>query len=363
MRIGRVLLYYSLAVTILLLLIFVLFISTISFPDWQMPKYFLVLADKEITFVVQNGEMRLPPLSRDNTAVVTNSSLEQYYVNALLKRMPLLAACLIGLLILGTFVLLRLLRRQNEKQAQLLAKQLRGMEDEGAILEQHPAIASAYQDIRGKLEAQALDYVRLSSYVTHEQKNILSLLRAKLQLSDNAELMQEVDKVTHSLDDILTLSSSRESAPTELVDAALVCAGVCDEFRKLYPNLLFDFEDDAVTIIRGRELWIRRAVSNLITNAVKYGSGAVTVTVTNKKGSVMITVMDEGEGIDETEQEKLFDYQYRVGKLKRDGYGIGLSLVRHVCELCGGLCWVENGAKGGTSFSMILPEAEALTID
>lgn len=363
MRIGRVLLYYSLAVTVLLALIFFLFISNISFPDWNMPNYFLILTDRLATTAAEDGEVRLPLLNRDNSAIVAGSSLEQYYVNALMRRMPLLAASLIGLLIVGTFVLLRLLKRQNERQAKLLAKQLRGIEDGEALLEQHPAVAQAYLEIRNKLEAQALDYVRLSAYVTHEQKNILSLLRAKLQLSDHLDLTREVDRITSSLDDILTLSASRDGVTMERVDAALVGAGVCDEFRKLYPNLGFDFDDDANTQIVGRELWINRALSNLVTNAMKHGSGSISVTVTNRKGSVVITVSDEGEGIDEAEQERLFGYPHRVGRLKRDGYGIGLSLVRHVCELCGGLYWMENRAEGGASFMMILPEAEALTID
>ena len=182
-------------------------------------------------------------------------------------------------------------------------------------------------------------------------------MRAKLQLSGQTELIEDVDKVVDSLDDILTLSASNKGSDIEIVDAALICANVCDEYKKIYPDLSFDFDDTANTQIASRELWINRALSNLVDNAMKYSGGKIDISVSNQNGSVIITVSDEGSGINEDELEKLFDYQYRVGKLKKDGYGIGLSLVRHVCDICGGLCHAENRQEKGTMFYMVFPEA------
>ena len=102
-------------------------------------------------------------------------------------------------------------------------------------------------------------------------------------------------------------------------------------------------------------------MANIINNAIKHGKGRINVSVSNQRGSIIISVSDEGKGLDDEELEKLFDYRYRVGQLKKDGYGIGLSLVRHVCDLCGGLCWVENGETSGTVFYMVFPEV--LTIN
>jgi len=363
MKVSRILLYYSLAVTVCLFLIFIIFIRTVSVPQSNLPNYLFVINDKNTPFFMQNGNSGMS-LNISSLSPINKTSLEDYYIGALYKNIPYLIVCLMGMIVIGTVALYKILKIQHEKKALLLAKQLNNIDEETSIMEQyeHPAIAQAYCNIKERFEAYTLDYVRLSSYVTHEQKNILSLLRAKLQLSENGVLTEEVDKVTDSLDDILTLSASKDKAKMEIVDTALLCANVCDEYRKLYPHINFDFDGDSNTLICARELWISRAVSNLISNAMKYGgNGEIDVSVTNRKGSVIIAVSDEGEGINEAEQEKLFDYQYRIGKLKKDGYGIGLSLVRHVCELCGGLCWVENRDVRGTTFYMIFPDA--LTLD
>ncbi len=361
MKISRILLYYSLAATALLVLAFVVFVKTISVPQTHVPRYLILVNDKNILSALQDGNLDMP-FNDLYSSVVTNVSLENYYISAMLKNIPLIVICLIAMIAAGTLILSKLLRRQNEIQSLLLAKQLSRIDEEETLTEQHPSIVKAYQEIKVRLDSYALDYVRLSAYVTHEQKNILSLLRAKLQLSDNAALTAEVDKVTDSLDDILTLSASNPLEQSEMVDTALLCANVCDDYKKVYPQIYFDFDDETNHWIHAKELWICRAVSNLVGNAVKYGgNGKILVSVTNQKGSVIIAVSDEGEGIDEQEQEKLFDYQYRVGKLRKNGYGIGLSLVRHVCMLCGGICWAENRDVRGTTFYMIFPEA--LTLD
>ncbi|RAQ28269.1 hypothetical protein DPQ25_09705 [Hydrogeniiclostridium mannosilyticum] len=87
------------------------------------------------------------------------------------------------------------------------------------------------------------------------------------------------------------------------------------------------FEGQDATIL-AKERWIYQAVGNLIDNAVKYGSEQpIAVFVQTRHGSVIITVQDHGIGIPLERQEQIFQNRYRVHQLKRDGYGIGLSLV------------------------------------
>ena len=103
-----------------------------------------------------------------------------------------------------------------------------------------------------------------------------------------------LDRMTDSIDDILTLSNNSEDLSTEVVDVSLICAEVCDAYKMNYPNLLFAFTEDQPTLIHGRDRWIYRAVSNLVDNAIKYGEGKlVIVTISNQKGSVIIEVKDQ----------------------------------------------------------------------
>ncbi len=109
---------------------------------------------------------------------------------------------------------------------------------------------------------------------------------------------------------------------------------------------MFAFTEDQPTLIHGRDRWIYRAVFNLVDNAIKYGEGKlVTVTISNQKGSVIVEVKDHGIGIPQKKQASIFSHQYRVHGLKQDGYGIGLSVVSHVCDLCRGFVYLESEEK------------------
>ena len=86
----------------------------------------------------------------------------------------------------------------------------------------------------------------------------------------------------------------------------------------------------------------------MIDNAVKYGSEKpIAVFVQTRHGSVIITVQDHGIGIPLERQEQIFQNRYRVHQLKRDGYGIGLSLVAPAATL----------AYSGGDFCLARPRA------
>lgn len=353
------LLIFSFVITSLLILVFFIYFKLVPIPRLSLPGYLATLNNQYLISSIEVGSETIP--LRTINGFVAKDQIENMVFSAMLSDLPYLLFIIVIIFIAGAIILAKILQNQQEKQTLILARQLSRIDENNGFVSGHPDLVKAYTEIKSKLAANALDYIRLSSYVTHEQKNMLSLLRAKLQLSGNITLVEDVDKVVDSLDDILTLSASENTSEMEIIDAALVCADVCDEYKKIYPELVFDFDDSANVHIVARELWIHRAVSNLVNNAMKYGKGKITVSVSNLKGSVIISVSDEGEGMNDEELEKLFYYRYRVGQLKKDGYGIGLSLVRHVCDLCGGLCWAENGNPNGMVFFMVFPEA--LTMD
>lgn len=219
-------------------------------------------------------------------------------------------------------------------------------------------ISAALNQLRATFSNKLEDYKRLSSYLTHDQKNTIAVLKANLeQKADMKEELALLDHLTSSVDDLLTLTSD-ETETTEIVDVAMIVAEVCDSYRKLYPKLIFEFDEQAETRIVGKDRWIQRAVSNLLSNAIKYGEdNTIHVEVTQHYHSVVITIKDFGLGMDEKEQQKIFDHKYRVKGLKQDGYGIGLSVVRHVCDLCQGYIFVESQKNTGSTFYLSFPLA------
>ena len=69
---------------------------------------------------------------------------------------------------------------------------------------------------------------------------------------------------------------------------------------------------------------------------------------------MLFEVTDDGPGIPEGEEEKIFQAFYRVGG-KRDGLGLGLSLVKRIAEAHGGAVSAKNGADGGACIGFELP--------
>jgi signal transduction histidine kinase len=111
--------------------------------------------------------------------------------------------------------------------------------------------------------------------------------------------------------------------------------------------------------ITADERRLKQVMLNLIRNAITYTKedGKVEITVKRKKdGHVMIAVSDNGEGISEEDQKKVFEpfEQGSKGKMNK-GVGLGLSLVRDIVKLHGGEVSLESAAGKGTTVTLLIP--------
>jgi signal transduction histidine kinase len=108
---------------------------------------------------------------------------------------------------------------------------------------------------------------------------------------------------------------------------------------------------------------MRRAISNLVNNAIKYG-GSATVSLIPKAGRFVITVEDSGPGIPWSEREKVFEPFYRIeGSRNSDtgGVGLGLSVARSIIWEHGGDIVLANRKGGGLSVRLELPTGSELS--
>jgi signal transduction histidine kinase len=108
---------------------------------------------------------------------------------------------------------------------------------------------------------------------------------------------------------------------------------------------------------------IQQALTNLVDNAIKHSpAGAiVAVELQADASSAKIFVEDDGPGIPEEEQERIFEPFYRLGsELRREtqGVGIGLSIAKHIVEAHGGRIVVDSSPGTGSGFTIVLPVAE-----
>jgi len=262
-----------------------------------------------------------------------------------------------SIFIIASILLWIILNKIHDKEIENIVNKLNNIDDDF-----DPALISrsfgiAYENIKDKFNQTLDEYKRLNSYLSHEQKNAIAILRTNLEIDNNQEYLKFIDNISDSIDDVLTLSDVKIDKGLAEVDVSLICASICDGYRKTYKNIEFDFDDESNTIILAKERWIYRAISNLVDNAVKYGEGKpIKVSVENKKNTVVITVEDHGIGMDKNSIGKIFNNKYRINELNKDGYGIGLSLVSHVCDLCDGFVIVDSEINKGSCFYLAFSE-------
>jgi signal transduction histidine kinase len=118
-------------------------------------------------------------------------------------------------------------------------------------------------------------------------------------------------------------------------------------------------EDGAATIRADQEA-LRRAIRNLLENAVKYSPECHTVWVDGRvnRRKVAISVRDRGMGIEPGEQRDIFQKFVRGGAARKAGIkgtGIGLSMVRQIVEAAGGEVRLESEVGVGSKFTIVLP--------
>jgi signal transduction histidine kinase len=167
------------------------------------------------------------------------------------------------------------------------------------------------------------------------------------------------------------LSDQRRPRVVHPSDAAAVVRDVVASSEGLFHAERVTIEvksDDHVPPVAVDEGALRRALQNLLTNALKYGAGGqwvgVTVGTARARGApeVRIAVQDRGRGIDAEDLAHVFEPFYR-GRYAVDrqiqGNGLGLSLVKRIAEASGGRVTVESTPGQGATFTLHLPVADA----
>lgn len=310
------------------------------------------LTDDDVISYANNGSFNI-----DNWDVVSTSDYNSQLFSQMYKQILPLVIGFFVFLFATSFILTVVIYKLQNKENQEVSEQLIKLQNGEEIVCENPALCKIYEEIENKFQSNLSDYKRLNSYLSHEQKNAVAILRTTLELDGQKDNIAMLDRVAASIDDVLTLSENKDISSVVKVDVSLVCAEVVDAYKKTYPKIIFDFPENENSEILAKERWIYRAVSNLIDNAIKYGEGKeIHVSVSVANYSVMVRIEDNGIGIIEEKQQKIFNDRYRINELNCDGYGIGLSLVSHVCDLCEGYVFVDSQIGAGSTFVLSFPQ-------
>ena len=170
-------------------------------------------------------------------------------------------------------------------------------------------------------------------------------------------LIQDLLDITHIQSGRLSLHRERHGAASianealEQAEMQAAAAGVSLERGEMDPGAQVWADRDRVV----------QALGNLIGNAVKFtpAGGRVTVAVEDAGDTVRISVADTGPGIAPEQVPHLFDRYWQANRADRRGVGLGLSIVKGIADAHGGTVEVRTEEGAGTTFTLVLPAAEA----
>lgn len=222
------------------------------------------------------------------------------------------------------------------------------------------ALITAFNALRLRVTGMLDEKDRMLGAIGHDLRTPLAALRVRIESveddTDRARMIDTVAEMNRTLDDILSLARlGRPSEPPTDVDLAALVDAVVEDFRDLGCEVSF-VEADRLRM-RLRPSLMRRAVRNLIENAVKYGVSAE-VRVEAGAKTVAIVVADHGPGIPEDRMGDVFDAFTRLESSRNretGGIGLGLALARAIVREAGGEIRLVNRVEGGLDAIIELP--------
>lgn len=222
------------------------------------------------------------------------------------------------------------------------------------------AAGNAFLDMRNRIERQIEQRTLMLSGVSHDLRTPLTRLKLGLSLledDDAAPMQRDVEDMERLLDEFLDFArGAQEGEPSRIDPIALVRTIVEDAQRAQTPVELVQTEGEGTIPLR--KGGIRRAVENLINNAVRYGNRAE-VSVLMSDRSLRIRIEDDGPGIPAEQREEALKPFTRLEPARNQnrgtGVGLGLSIAMDIARAHGGTLRLgESSRLGGLRADIVI---------
>jgi signal transduction histidine kinase len=305
------------------------------------------------------------PVSGQDAYVVSARSLESVdAATASTTRLLLIGSVLVIVLVFGlTWVLtgraLRPVEGMRQRAAGITTADLSARLPSPATGDEVARLADTMNALLGRVEHAVVAQRRFVADASHELRSPIATIRILHETAHlsahpggpaglSADVLREVTRLEDLVADLLLLARSESRPPRRVrVDLVAEATALARQPRRR-PVLV---EGPPQAWVHGDPRALSRVVRNLLDNADRHASTAVTVRVENTADAVRVSVADDGPGIPEGDRERIFDRFVRLDEARaRDdgGSGLGLAIVRQVVSDHGGTVVVEPAGPGAT---------------
>ncbi|MDQ6996112.1 MAG: ATP-binding protein [Mariprofundus sp.] len=252
----------------------------------------------------------------------------------------------------------RLKSKSQDKEIQILVRVLNKM----------------FADLEASFQAQK----RFTADASHELRLPLTILKGEIEVAlrhprtdeEYQQILRQqlgtIDRIQRIVNDLLTLARA-DAGQLEItqtpVDLSLLLQEVGQQhlilFDSQHVGLDMQIEDDLE--VMGEASQLERTVMNLLSNAFKHAPehSSIHLTAHSVDGSAILCIRDEGPGIADDQQQRLFDRFFRADdarcRKEGEGAGLGLAICKRIVDAHGGTIWVESELGEGSAFFIRLP--------
>jgi two-component system OmpR family sensor kinase len=243
-------------------------------------------------------------------------------------------------------------------------------------------VSAAFDEMAGRVQALLRAQRELLANVSHELRTPLTRLRVGLDLAAEADAAGVKEELTGLGDDLaaldrlvadvlsvasLDLAALRESAASllqiEPTDLAQLCRHAAARFAGAAPRHRLRVEAPPRLLLEADPTLLRRVVDNLLENARKYSEPgtAIDLGLTGEGTSAVLTVRDQGIGIDGADLPHIFTPFFRADRSRArstGGVGLGLTLAQRIIVAHGGTIAIDSKPGHGTTVTVTLPAPE-----
>ena len=223
--------------------------------------------------------------------------------------------------------------------------------------------AAAFNAMAEKVTRTLESQRHLLSAVGHDLRTPITAMRINLEFVEDDELrdglLRNLDELQALTEQVLSAARGTGGELKRNVDLSALVESLCTDLDEIGEPVSWNNHSPAPVSCRPNE--IRRAVRNLVENAVAYGAKA-DVRIADTGDGYEILVEDEGPGIPENDQQRVFEPFVRLESSRNEdtgGTGLGLTLVKAIAEGHGGGVSLENRPEGGLRARMHLPRMAA----
>jgi signal transduction histidine kinase len=225
--------------------------------------------------------------------------------------------------------------------------------------------AHAFNTMAERIRRFVGDRTQMLAAVGHDLKTPITRLKLRAELLDDDEQRRKILSDLEEMETMIsaTLAFARDDAaaePSVMVDLAALCRTVLDEAADAKPDLAdaIAYEGPEHLAVRARPVALKRALANLVGNALAYGSAARLTLAQAGPGQLSMHIDDDGPGVPPSELEGVFQPFRRLETSRNretGGTGLGLPIARNILRAHGGDVVLRNRPGGGLSAVVSLP--------